>query len=125
MVVISIMVILIALFAGRNFTRARARAMFTACVQNIKTIATANQNFSTENAGHYAATIDLLTPKYVRSIPTCPSAGFATYASGTNYARATNPDNFTVMCGGGYHTSLGKSPNCPQFNCSTGLQAEE
>jgi prepilin-type N-terminal cleavage/methylation domain-containing protein len=125
MVVISIIVILIALFAGRNFTRARARAQFTACCGNLKSIATACQSYSVENDGHYPPSLGVVTPKYLRAMPTCPSAGFATYDTGTNYSRSTNPDAYTISCGPSFHKALGKSATCPQYTAARGLISEE
>lgn len=123
MVVISIIVILVALFAGRNLTRAKQRAQFTACAQNLKTVATGLMAYSNENDGRFPTTLATLTNKQLKAIPTCASALFNTYEGG--YTKSSNPDNFTVFCAGSYHTGLGKSADYPQYTLAKGLDSQE
>jgi len=74
MIVIAIIAILAAIFVP-NYVRARARAVLSACEENEKNIATALELYAVDNDGCYPTTLPMLTPKYLKTIPTCPSGG--------------------------------------------------
>ncbi|MBQ7502824.1 prepilin-type N-terminal cleavage/methylation domain-containing protein [bacterium] len=74
MIVIAIIAILAAIIVP-NFVRSRARATLTACEENEKNIATALELYAADNDGSYPSTLPMLIPKYLKSIPTCPSGG--------------------------------------------------
>ena len=116
MIVIAIIAILAAILVP-NFIRARAQGQLTACKSNLKNIGTACEMYSTDNGGRYPAAKTGLTPSYLKTIPSCPSAGQDTYT----YESAMNPDAYTVYCAGSNHTSAGTQGGYPQFNAFQGL----
>lgn len=124
MVVMLIIGLLVSVLIGINATRSRARAQYTGCVSNVRNISTAIQMYANENYGRYPTTLSSISEMvggraYMKTIPTCPSAGADTYTVGYTYS--TNPDNFTVYCSGQYHKTLGKAPNHPQYDNIQGL----
>lgn len=118
MIVIAIIAILAAILVP-NFIRARAQGQLTACKSNLKNIGTASEMYSTDSSGRYPGAIATLTPNYLKTIPTCPSAGTNTVY--TNYTSASIPDNYTVFCNGSNHIAASSSPNYPQFTAVQGL----
>lgn len=120
MVVVAIIAILAAI-GTINYTRSRARALYTACGENVKNIGTAAMLYATDNGGRFATDIHQMTPNYLKSLPTCPSVGYTTYVNG--WISASNPDAFTVVCAGSNHTieSPGAQGNYPEYNSAQGL----
>jgi len=121
MIVIAIIAILAAILVP-NFLRARAQGQFTQCQSNCKNIGTALEMYSTDHSGHYpegSSALSLLTPDYLKIIPTCASAGTDTYTNA--YSGATNPDAYTFYCSGTNHSAVGVSANFPQYNSTRGL----
>jgi prepilin-type N-terminal cleavage/methylation domain-containing protein len=119
MIVIAIIAILAAILVP-NFIRARAQGQLTACKSNLKNIGTACEMYSTDSAGRYPATgagFFNLTPNYLKTIPTCASAGTNTYS----YFSASNPDAYTFFCSGMNHSAAGEPVNYPQYNSTQGL----
>jgi hypothetical protein len=87
---------------------------------NLKNLATALEMYSTDNAGHYPASLSQVTPNYLKFIPQCPAAGKVTY----RYARAEHPEAYTVWCGGCWlHYSGIDAPDYPQYRSSEGLRS--
>jgi prepilin-type N-terminal cleavage/methylation domain-containing protein len=89
MIVIAIIAILAAILVP-NFIRARAQGQLTSCESNEKNSGTAFEMYSTDNSGHYPQStgtggMTLLTPNYLKIIPTCPAAGTDTYSSTYSY----------------------------------------
>lgn len=118
-----IVIAIIAILAGiliPNYVRARAKSQLSACMAGMKSVATALEVYSTENAGHFPVSLSSLTPNYLKSMPTCPSLHSDTYSPG--YISSTNPDAFTMVCGTLSHTGAGlNSPNYPQYTSGSGL----
>lgn len=88
------------------------------CRLNVKIIATTLEVYSTDNRGAYPPTLAKLMPDYLKSIPTCPSAGKDTYSK--TFKSASNPDAYTVMCTGDWHLKAGGYPNFPQWTNARG-----
>lgn len=120
MIVIAIIAILAAILVP-NFIRARAQGQFTACKSNLKNIATALEMYSTDAQGRYPTTLSKLSDdqKYLRTIPTCASAGSDTYTAA--YKAESNPDRYTVYCAGDNHAAVDAGTNYPQYNSVAGL----
>ena len=118
MIVIAIIAILAAILVP-NFIRARAQGQVTACKSNLKNIGTALEMYSTDNSGRFPTSLNTLTPNYLKTIPTCPSAGSAVYSSG--FSAASNPDAYTVVCNGTNHAGVGQSAGYPQYTSTQGL----
>lgn len=110
---------MMAAFLVPKFEHARAAGQLVACKSNLKNIGTAAEMYSTDNSGRYPTKLSQLTPNYLRSIPTCPSAGKDTYSA--SYKSAVSPDGFTVACGGSHHTKDGLGPNLPKYTSLQGL----
>ena len=102
-----------------NFIRAKARGRLTSCKSNLKTIATGLEMYATDNQGVYPPNFDLLTPDYLRVIPTCPGAGVDTYS--LDYRVHHQPEGYTFYCSGLNHESASVARNYPQYNSTQGL----
>jgi prepilin-type N-terminal cleavage/methylation domain-containing protein len=115
MIVIAIIAILAAILVP-NFLRARAQGQLTACKSNMKNIGTAMEMYSSDNQGRYPTGITLITPNYLKTIPTCASAGNITYS----YTYTTVPDSYTAYCSGTYHKGM-IAGGFPQYDAVQGL----
>lgn len=101
-----------------NFIRAGTRGHLTACKSNLKNIGTALEMYSTDHEGRYPTSPALLTPNYLKTIPTCPSVGWVTY----QFQMASSPDVYTVVCAGRNHKNGGiDAYNYPQYTSVNGL----
>lgn len=90
----------------------------TGCKSNLKNIGTALEMYSTDYAGRYPRRASQLTPRYLKTIPTCPATGDVTYFIRT----ASDPDLYTVVCAGQNHFRQGiQAHNYPQYTAVTGL----
>jgi len=123
MIVIAIIAILAAILVP-NFIRARAQGQLTSCESNCKNIGTALEMYSTDNSGRYPSASPIQTgngllPNYLKTIPTCPSAGSDTYDA--NFSTTSNPDGYSFFCTSGNHTGAGVTGNFPQYNSLQGL----
>ena len=109
------------------FKNQRAQDQLTACKFNLKDLGTASEMYSTDSSGLYPTEISFLTPKYLKTIPHCPSAGKDTYSSDyrTNtkelLAQAakdktevdTSQAQYHIQCSGEHHRSAGLEANYP------------
>lgn len=62
-----------------NFLRARVQDQYAACKNNLRNIAIALETYCTDNRGHYPSSLDMLTPTYLKCIPTGHAANVDTY----------------------------------------------
>ena len=74
MIVIAIIAILAAVLVP-NMVRARSRGQLTACTSNLRNIGTAVEMYNVDAKGRYPLLLSDLTPKYLKTIPECPTAG--------------------------------------------------
>jgi hypothetical protein len=104
-----------------NFFTSKEQKQFTQCQCNCKNIGTALEMYSTDHQGHYPTgnIVAALVPTYLKSIPTCPSAGADTYSSA--YSSTMNPDEYTFYCNGLNHNKLGVQANYPQYYSTQGI----
>jgi len=103
-----------------SYVRARSRGRLSACETNLRNMASALEVYSTENDRHFPASLTNLTPTYIQSVPTCPSAGSGTpYVQG--FVSMSNPSAYTLTCKGSWHTDLGLPEDAPSFHYGTGL----
>ncbi len=102
--------------------RGSSNGKLTACKSNLKNIGTAMEMYSCDNKGRYPTSLFLLTPNYLRVLPTCPAAGFDTYSQG--YKVTVVPDCYTVMCTGHHHAESGMPENFPKYDAIQGLSEE-
>lgn len=91
----------------------------TACKSNLKNIGTALEMYSVDSAGRFPPKLSLLTPNYLKRIPTCPVANADTYSTG--FRSSSDPHAYTFVCSGHHHARVGYSPNYPQYNSWKGL----
>ena len=114
-----IVIAIIAILAGimlPNFIRGRAQSQLAGCKSHLKSIATMMEMYSADNGGRYPTSESSVVPAYVKAVPTCPSVGSVTY----RFSTASNPDAFTVVCGGSNHQGAGvTTADYPQY-CSVG-----
>ena len=100
------------------------QGQLTMCKSNCKNIAAALEMYSSDNGGKYPPDLKrLIRGNYLKLIPTCPSAGYATY---TDYQYTQNPDSFSFTCVGNNHAKAytgfsASSTNYPQYNAEYGL----
>ena len=98
---------------------ARSQGQLTACKSNLKNIATALEMYSTDFDGLYPQDLGKLAPNYLRTIPTCPSAGVDTYSE--SYYHDLKPDLFAIHCSGNHHRPQDLLANQPAYSCTQGL----
>lgn len=87
------------------------------CKRNLKYIATNLEMYASDNVGRYPPDLQMLSPAYLKPVPTCPSAGFDTYSP--TYVSTANPDFFRVWCSGHYHSQV--SADSPYYNSLNGV----
>jgi len=110
---------LLAAMAIPNFRAAEQQGTLVACQSNLKNLGTALEMYSTDNSGRYPLALSGVTPLYLKQIPTCPAAARETYSAG--YRSGSNPDAFTVYCGGQNHVDVQIPVDFPQYNSTQGL----
>ena len=109
------------MFINPRGRRSRPLGQVTACKSNCKNIATALEMYASDNKGRYPGHLDQLREgNYLKTLPTCPSAGEMTY---TNYQATTRPDQFSFACCGRHHSvALGsEAVNLPAYSSEQGL----
>lgn len=119
MIVIGIIGILAAILVP-NMVRSKNQGRLSACKQNVRAMASAIESYATDNRGRYPSTLNRLSPAFISALPTCPvTKSSSPYETG--YESSTGPDNYTISCAGGNHTTVGLPANYPQYNAATGL----
>ncbi len=100
-----------------NFIRAKSSGQLTACKSNLKNLATALEMYASDNQGQFPDRLEQLLPQqYLRTLPTCPSAGGMSY---TDYHVSPRRKGFSVGCCGTAHPRNGL--NHPRFESQRGL----
>ena len=99
--------------------RTRHQGRLTGCKSNLKNIGTAVELYSSDSGGRFPNRLTDLERRYLKAIPTCPSAATNTYTRG--YSNALNPDAYTVVCAGSHHSNLNQGENYPQYTSTLGL----
>lgn len=118
MIVFAILAVLLMLVLP-NFVRARSNARLSSCDSNLRNLSAAVSLYANDNDKRFPDTLDLVTPHYIKAIPSCPSAGSDTYSEG--FGSRSNPDNFTIFCKGSFHVDLGVAQDHPQIYFDRGL----
>lgn len=108
-----------------SFIRARAGGHLTGCKSNLKNIGTALEMYCTDHDGKYPNSLDVLTPRYLKTIPSCPSTNSMTYVLTLGPKAAYNSDHYEdyyfIECTGENHTSVGVTGDFPAYNGIQGL----
>lgn len=118
--VLSLIAMIAAIIMPRFFM-ARDTSAYTACGQNLKTLATALQTYANNNDQQYPPDLgSLVTGGFLGTLPTCPDAkGADTYSP--SYEASVTPPNFTVFCSGSFHIQvIGIQPNEPYYYLGSG-----
>jgi hypothetical protein len=116
--IIAVLLLIVFSFITSMYGRPHRRyGQLTACKSNLKNLGTALEMYSADHAGSYPHSLGQLTPNYLKTLPTCSSAGKMSYA----YIFGINPDNYTVFCAGTNHGNSGCKPDFPKYDCTTGL----
>ncbi len=98
------------------YTRGIQQNRLTQCKYNLRILGNVLEMYSSDNQGRYPHSLYQLTPDYLRSIPTCPSAKRITYS----YTYTEIPDCYTVWCNGSYHNPM-TDPNFPEYDAVQGV----
>lgn len=114
-----ILLVLVLGFFYFNYLKAKAQNQCHQCSINIQNIATTLEFYSGDNEGKYPDKLSKLTPKYLKTIPTCSSAGKDTYSS--SYRVSPDKDFWLLSCSGNNHENVGVPPNYPHCNSNTFL----
>lgn len=93
------------------------RVALQACVDNLAALQNSLDKYKLDNQGKYPGRLDDLGTRYIRAVPTCPTAGGAPYA----YACSTTPNAYTVMCAGANHGGTRAGRSYPRLDSRTGL----
>lgn len=88
------------------------------CSSNQNGLATALEMYATDNVGTYPSSLALLTPSYLKTLPTCPTGGPG-YAR--TYRTCTDPNAFTFYCTGDHDTLRS---GYPRYSSHAGLVSE-
>lgn len=116
MTVLVILGIVAALMIPR-LTRSRMRTLHTACLSNIRNVATALQTYANDNHGNYPTMLTRLTEGTsppLRMVPVCPS-GEASYQTLLKVDNETH--HFTIACNGLHSQQLPEvAPGYPQYD---------
>jgi hypothetical protein len=111
--------ILACLLATLAPAHARSEGRLTACKATLKNLGIACEMWATDNKGSYPPSLSVLTPNYLKTIPTCPTARRDTYSSG--YVRGTEPDRYAVWCDSDGHADANQPARFPAFTSTDGL----
>ncbi len=116
---------LLATVVAPHFLRTGHRAPRTMCKSNLKNIGTAFEMYSTDWGGLYPPRLEQLTPNYLKTIPTCPSAERVTYVYTVGLYAGYNDkgykDYYYVSCFGENHKMVSVHGNFPAYDGLRGL----
>ena len=120
MIVVAIIGVLLAV-AIPSYNRSRADAKLSTCKQNLRSISSALESYSTDK-GQYPSSLNDLTrgeKPYLQMLPECPECGNnSSYIEG--YEHATNPNMYTLRCHGENHTDCDLEANFPGYSPAIG-----
>lgn len=106
-----------------NFLSPHSQGSLTSCKSNCKNLAIGLEMYASDNGGYYPKSLsELVSGKYLKTIPTCPKAGTVTY---TDYV-AEGKKSFSFSCVGNNHAAAyggfsTSSNNYPKYNGEQGL----
>lgn len=100
--------------------RVRKANDYPGCSRNLQLIGAVLHQYSVKHNGTLPQKLSDLTPGYIESIPTCPSAGEDTYSDSYKWDNATG--NFTVCCKGHHHRSSKLQESFPRYSVIDGLE---
>jgi serine/threonine protein kinase len=118
LIVAVIIVIFIMIFQPRSH-HDRFLGQLTACKSNLKNYGTALEMYASDWQGKYPESLSVITPNYLRTFPTCPSAAAMSYA----YLHRREPEVFTIFCRGKSHIKrrVSEKEDYPRYDSIKGL----
>lgn len=120
LIIVTVSVILLIIHLP-NYLRVRAGGEYTGCQSNLKNIGDALYMYSVKNNEQYPPSLSMLTPDYLKTIPTCASGRMKTGGYGATYQVSGDGKAYSFYCGGVNHPNVGVGSNYPQYNSYTGL----
>ena len=110
MIVIAIIAILAAILVP-NFLHARAEAQTYSCEGNLRQLATAMEEYATDNSGQYPASLAALQAAnggvYLKNVPADPSGGNYTITNSAIAPCTGNPPIYTIKDGDQHDPTTG------------------
>jgi serine/threonine protein kinase len=103
------------------------------CTSNLFEISMALEAYARDHNGDYPPKLENLVPKYLKSIPTCPSAGRDTYSrsylvreaednSSGKKTRGKSKSSYLIYCRGDYHKEAGVDQDRPRLEKGKGIR---
>lgn len=84
------------------------------CRSNTREISRALEMYSSDFQGHYPPSLGtLIRSGHLKTMPTCPVAGFDNYSS--TYHASTTPDCFSFGCAGRHHGEPSRAKTYPAW----------
>ncbi len=96
---------------------------FTRCQGNLKNIGTALEMYSTDFNCKYPYSLSLLTPEYLRAIPTCSGAKRDTCSE--TYTCSPDKEAYSFYCRGKNHSEVGVDEDYPRYDSKNGLTCKK
>jgi hypothetical protein len=122
-------ILLLLSLTGCSVSKDRAQAQLRSCYNDCRNVSTALEMYATDNEGHYPQALSMLTPNYLRELPTCPAAGRDSYSPSyratssalTDQSGLAPYDQYSFFCKGNNHKSAGMDPNVPGMDSWEGF----
>lgn len=103
----------------------KSRGDLTGCKANFKNIGCALEMYTVDHHGHYPASLDDLTPLYLKRLPRCPAAGYSTYKVSFGRQAPLNEERseqyYLLQCAGEAHKRVGVGPDFSKWASHRGL----
>ena len=103
------------------YLKTGAGGKYNNCQSNMKNIGTALECYRQDNNDLYPPNLAMLTPGYLKTIPTCPSGKMKRGGYAATYRVRWNYKEYSFYCNGLNHHYVGVPENFPQYNSITGL----
>lgn len=104
-----------------RYLRVRASGQYSKCDSNLNAIGTALEIYSENNNEQYPPSLAMLTPDYLKTIPTCPSGGMKTGGYAATYQVSHDMKAYTFYCQGMNHSNVAIGSNYPQYSSYSGV----
>ncbi|MDQ7824957.1 MAG: serine/threonine-protein kinase [Candidatus Eremiobacteraeota bacterium] len=98
----------------------RDKQYYSACQFNIKRIATALEMYSTDNAGLYPPSLNVLVPAYIHRMPGCPLEDLP-YGYSSLHPSKSSPPSCRIWCAGAHHREVTGRDDLPCYTSDKGF----
>ena len=106
--------------AAANYRRMKAAGNFTHCMTNCSKIGEALDAYAKDNDSCFPRKLTALTPKYLKTIPTCPETG-KNKGYIDSYRVSWDLSEYTFYCRGENHRGVDVPINFPQYSSLFGI----